>query len=123
MGAPDRIEIRGLLVRTIIGIHEHERKDRQDVVIHVLAETDVRTGAKSDQLRDVTNYEAIARKIVAHVEGSTCSLIERVATEVCAIVLEDPRVERVRVTVEKPAALRYAKSVAVTIERGREDLG
>jgi dihydroneopterin aldolase/D-erythro-7,8-dihydroneopterin triphosphate epimerase len=118
----DRIEIRGLLVRTIVGIHEHERKDRQDVVIHVLAETDVRAGAKSDSLRDVPNYEAIARRIVAHVESSTCSLIERIATEVCGIVLEDARVERVQVTVEKPSALRYAKSVAVTIERSREDL-
>lgn len=118
----DQIEIRGLLVRTIIGIHEHERKDRQDVVIHVLADTCVRAGAKSDQLRDVANYEAIAREIVRHVEESTCSLIERLATEVCAIVLKDSRIERVRVTIEKPGALRYAKAVAVTIERTRDDL-
>ena len=119
----DTIEIRGLLVRTIIGIHEHERRDRQDVVISVVAETDVRHGAKTDQLKDVPNYEAITRKIVAHVEASSCNLIERLATEVCGIVLEDTRVERVRVTIEKPGALRYAKSVACTIERDRGGVG
>jgi dihydroneopterin aldolase len=34
------------------------------------------------------------------------------------LCLLEGRVQRVRVTVEKPGALRFARSVGVTIERG-----
>ena len=47
---------------------------------------------------------------------------EKLAAEIAAICLEDPRVERVTVRVEKPGALRFARSVGVEIDRTRADL-
>jgi 2-amino-4-hydroxy-6-hydroxymethyldihydropteridine diphosphokinase len=44
------------------------------------------------------------------------------AAEIAAICLEDPRVERATVRVEKPGALRFARSVGVEIDRNRADL-
>jgi dihydroneopterin aldolase/D-erythro-7,8-dihydroneopterin triphosphate epimerase len=48
-------------------------------------------------------------------------LVEKLAAESAALCLQEPHVERVNVTVEKPGALRFARSVGVTIERGRDD--
>jgi len=49
-------------------------------------------------------------------------LVERLATEIASLCLQHAGVERVKVRVEKPGALRFARSVGVEIVRTREDL-
>jgi dihydroneopterin aldolase/D-erythro-7,8-dihydroneopterin triphosphate epimerase len=55
------------------------------------------------------------------VEDSQFYLVEKMASEIADICLQDPRVEQAQVSVEKPGALRFARSVGVSIERGRKD--
>ncbi len=115
----DRIEIRGLLVRAILGINDDERVNRQNVVIHLTMFTDTRKSAESDSIDDTVNYRSVAKRVIALAESTEYFLVERLAAQVAQICLEDSRVQRVIVTVEKPDALRFAESVGVTIERGR----
>jgi dihydroneopterin aldolase len=46
--------------------------------------------------------------------------VEALATDLAKICLEDPQVERVRVRVEKPGAVRFTRSVGVEVERSRD---
>jgi dihydroneopterin aldolase/D-erythro-7,8-dihydroneopterin triphosphate epimerase len=47
-------------------------------------------------------------------------LVERLAQEIADLVLaSEPRVEEVDVTIEKPGALRHARSVGISIHRSR----
>ena len=115
----DQIEIKDLLLRTIIGTTEQERRDRQDVLINLVLETDTRAAGLSDDINDTVNYRALNKRLMAHVEGHTFNLVEKLAEDVAALCLAEPRLRRVRVTVEKPGALRFARSVGVTIERER----
>jgi D-erythro-7,8-dihydroneopterin triphosphate epimerase len=115
----DTLIVKDLLVRTVIGDAEEERRDKQDVLISVALETDTSRPGKSDDLADAVNYRTITKQILALAEGSSFRLIERFAEEIAALCLAEPRVAGVRVTVEKPGALRFARSVCVTIERGR----
>lgn len=117
----DEIEIRDLLLRTIIGINEEERRNRQDVLINITLYADTRAAGKSDDIADAVNYRTITKRIIRLVEDSQFYLVEKMAAEIAAICLEDPRVERARVGVEKPGALRFARSVGVTIERERDN--
>ena len=117
----DRIEIKDLLLRTIIGINDGERHDRQDVVINLVLYTDTRAAGRTDDLNGTIDYRALTKRVIGLVEGSHFYLIERLAAEIAALCLEEARLERVRVTVEKPGALRFARSVGVTLERGRDD--
>jgi FolB domain-containing protein len=114
----DQIEIKDLFLRTIIGINEEERRKRQDVLINITLYADTRAAGASDDIEDAVNYRTIAKRVIALVEGSQFYLVEKMAAEVAAICLEDPRVERARVRVEKPGALRFARSVGIEIERG-----
>lgn len=116
----DTIEIRDLLLRTIIGVNPEERVNRQDVLINVWLTTDTRPAARSDDIQHAVNYRTIAKQIIDFVEQSQFHLVERLAEEVAALCLRDARVTHVRVSVQKPAALRFAASVGVTIERPRE---
>jgi dihydroneopterin aldolase/D-erythro-7,8-dihydroneopterin triphosphate epimerase len=44
------------------------------------------------------------------------------ADEIARLCLRDSRVDAVRVSIEKPAALRFARSVGVVIRRTRADV-
>jgi D-erythro-7,8-dihydroneopterin triphosphate epimerase len=116
----DMIQIQDLLLRTVIGINEQERRNRQDVLINVTLYADTRAAGRSDDIDDAVNYRTITKQIIERVEGSSFFLVEKMAAEIAAICLADPRVERARVRVEKPGALRFARSVGVEIERARE---
>ena len=117
----DKIHIRDLVLRCIIGINPDEREQRQDVVINITVHADLRQAGRSDNIDDTVNYRTIKRKVVDLVENSSCLLVERLAQEIADICLADPRVQQVEVTLDKPGALRYARSVAVQIVRERED--
>jgi FolB domain-containing protein len=119
----DRILIRDLLVRGIVGVNEEERRERQDVLINVELRVDTRAAAGSDDLAQSVNYRSVAKRLVAHVEGGRPLLVERLADELARIVLTEFPVSSLRLRVEKPGALRFARSVGVEIERSAEDYG
>jgi FolB domain-containing protein len=118
---PDKILISDLLVRGIIGLNEWERNKRQDILVNLEIRTDVRSAGESDDVEGTVNYRTIAKSVIALVESSSFFLVEALATEIARIVLEEPAVESVGVRVEKPGAVRFARSVGVQIERHRGD--
>jgi D-erythro-7,8-dihydroneopterin triphosphate epimerase len=117
----DQILIEGLLLRAIIGINDEERRDRQDVSIDITMDTDMRRAGETDNIADAVNYRSITKRVITLVEGSQFFLVEKLAAEIADVCLQDPGVTRVRVTVRKPGALRFARSVGVSIVRSRDD--
>ncbi len=117
----DRIVVRDLRVRCIIGVDDEERRERQDVLLNLDIFTDLRKAGKSDRLEDALDYRALKKRIVQMVENSGYHLVEALAESVADICLESPLVRSVRVRVEKPGALRFALSVGAEITRMREN--
>lgn len=117
----DRIEIRDLLLRGILGINPEEREKKQDILVNLTLFADLRQAGRSDDIADTPNYRTITKRVIEHVEQVGRFTVEALATNIARLCLEDPRVARVRVRVEKPGALRFARSVGVEIERSRED--
>jgi len=116
----DQIVIRDLLLRGIVGINPEERTRPQDILVNVTMWADTRPAAASDDIEDAVNYRTITKAIIAHIESGEPMLVERLVSEVADICLDaDPRVEEVEVAVEKPGALRFARSVGVVIRRSR----
>jgi len=116
----DRVLIRDLLIRGIIGIHEWEREKKQDILINIEMETDCRPAGLSDAFEDAVDYRGVAKAVIALVETSEFFLVEKLAEEIAAICLQNPRVTKAKVRVEKPGAVRYSRSVGVEVERRRE---
>ncbi len=115
----DRIVIKELLVRCVLGVDDEERREMQDVLISVALHADLRRAGESDRLEDAVDYRRVKKEILAAAEGSRYRLVEALAERVAALCLADPRVERVDVTVEKPGSLRFARSAAIEITRRR----
>ncbi|MHC4321992.1 MAG: dihydroneopterin aldolase [Planctomycetota bacterium] len=119
----DKIHIRDLALRCIIGINQDERTERQDVIINVILFTDTRKAGQTDVLDDSVDYKIVKKAILSLVENSEFLLIEKLAEEIAKVCLDDSKVQKVNVTVDKPGALRYTRSVAVEIVRTRESYG
>ncbi len=117
----DKIIIRDLLLRGIIGINPDERVKQQDILINMVIWADIRQAAASDAIEDAVDYKSITKRVIQHVEESSDFLVERLVTDLARLVITEFGVERVMVRVEKPTALRFATSVGIEIERTRAD--
>ncbi|MCC6542979.1 MAG: dihydroneopterin aldolase [Nitrospirae bacterium] len=117
----DKICITDLLLRCVIGLNDWERTQKQDVLINITLYADLRLPCQNDRINDSIDYKEIKKQIVTTVESSSFYLVERLAGSIAQICLTHPVVKAVTIRVEKPGALRYAKSVGIEIFRMRSD--
>ena len=117
----DKVIINDLLVRGIIGVNDWERNRAQDILINVTLFTDTRRAAVTDSITDCVNYSTMSKRLQAHAESAERLTVEALANDLAKICFEDQGVQKVILRVEKPGAVRFAKSVGVEIERNRNE--
>lgn len=117
----DKVIIKNLLARGIIGIRDWERKRAQDILINIVLFTDTRKAAESDDLNDCADYSTISKKVQTHAESAERHTVEALANDLARLCLEEENVLKVNVRVEKPGAVRFAESVGVEVERSRDE--
>lgn len=119
----DRIELRGLVITTIIGTLPHERTLAQPLQIDLSLFVNLRQAGQSDDLGDTVHYGEVTERVAQVVRGAQDRLLERLAERVAESVLAMPRVEAVEVTVAKlrPPVPEQLHSTAVHILRHRHD--
>ena len=117
----DKVIIKDLLARGIIGINDWEREQPQDILINITVLTDTHRAAQTDDIADCVNYRTLAKEVRQHAETAARLTVEALANDISAICLGQPGVEKAIVRVEKPGAVRFAGSVGVEIERSRNE--
>jgi len=117
----DKVIIKNLLARGIIGVNDWERKRAQDILINITMFTETHRAGETDNLEDCINYSTMSKKVLAHAESINRLTVEALANDLARICLEESGVQRVMVRVEKPGAVRFAESVGVEIERSRDE--
>jgi len=119
--AEDKVEVRDLLVRGVIGINDWEREVEQDILVNLTLYSDLRKAGASDDIDDTVNYRTVAKSVIDHIKTHQPFTVEALAADIAKICLAQANVKRVKVRVEKPGALRFAHSVGVEIEREASD--
>lgn len=120
----DEIRLTGLTAFGRHGVFEHERENGQEFVIDLRLRLGLADAAASDDVVDTVHYGELAEQVAAVVAGEPVNLIETLAQRIADVVLADPRVQQVDVTVHKPHApipLTFS-DVSVTIARSREGM-
>ena len=120
--APDRIFLRGLSIDCIIGFIEWERRVKQTVVIDLELPVDCRRAALADEVAATLDYKKVAKRVIAFVEASQFKLVETLAHRTALVLLEEFALAWVRISVNKPGAIRSSRDVGVTLERTQADL-
>jgi dihydroneopterin aldolase len=121
-GHQDRIFLRGLTTECIIGFIDWERRVRQTVVLDLELPVDCRRASEVDEVAATLDYKRVAKHVLAYVAASEFKLVETLAQRVALLILEEFGVAWVRVTLNKPGAVRHSRDVGVVIERTRADL-
>ena len=109
------------MARGIIGVNGWEREKPQEILINIVLLADLHRAGISDNIQDSVNYKTVAKKVLAHAETAQRKTVETLAADVARLCLEEPGVQKVRVRVEKPGAVRFSSSVGVEIERAKEE--
>jgi FolB domain-containing protein len=116
----DKIILRNINVKTIIGTLPEERHKYRTLSISIELFCNLAKAGHSDNLCDTINYVDIEKQIIELGKTSKFFLIEKFAEMVAQICLLDIRVNSVIVTIDKVGALKYTDSVAVQITRNKE---
>ena len=114
------IRIKNLLIRTYIGFNPEELVNKQDVIINLEIEANISDSAmEADEPLDIFDYKTITKKVISLVQDGRFKLLEVLTKNILDLILEDEKVQRAKVEVDKPHALRFAKSVSVVMEASR----
>ena len=114
------ITLRNLTLRAIIGFNEWERTKKQDIVINIEMEFDPLEAINTDSVEKTLDYKQVKRSIIDLVENSSFNLLEKLTHAIVEKIMENSRVLFVKVTADKPHALRFTDSVAVTMSAERK---
>lgn len=118
----DQVFIRDLIVPGIIGIYDWEQRIRRPLRFDVILDVAVAPAARSGNIADTVDYEAVARLITEITQRETHTLLEVLAEEITDSILARFTCQRVQLTVGKPGAVAGAREVGVHIERTRAAL-
>jgi 7,8-dihydroneopterin aldolase/epimerase/oxygenase len=112
--------LHGLRVECIVGIHPHERETPQQVILDIDLDYDFAPAATVDAIGDAVDYTRVASQVADLAERRGFQLIETMAEETVAMLLEQfAQVRRVRLEIRKPAAVPAAACAFVRVERNR----
>jgi len=120
--AGDRIFLHGLALECIIGFIEWERRIKQTVVLDVEMPVDCARAAQTDDVAETLDYKKVAKRLISFVEASEFKLVETLAHRTALLILEEFGVEWVRLSINKPGAIRGSKDVGVAVLRTRAAL-
>jgi len=120
--AGDRIFLHGLAVECVIGFIEWERRIKQTVVLDVEMPVDCAHAAETDEVANTLDYKKVAKRLIAFVGESQFKLVETLAHRTAMLILEEFGVEWIRLSINKPGAIRGSKDVGVAVLRTRAGL-
>jgi len=116
----DIVYIRDLRIDAVIGIYEWEQRIRQQISVNIEMGWDNRKAAQSDDIKDTLNYKAAANLVKELVDKSEVQLVEALAENIAALLLEEMNIPWIKVSLGKPMAVTDSQEVGVTIERTRK---
>lgn len=114
----DIVYIKGLEVKTVIGIYDWEKEIKQKITIDLEMASDVKKAASTDEIADALDYKSVSKRLISFVEESEIQLIETLAEKIAEIVLSEFGVKWLKLSLGKPGAVTGSRDVGVIIERG-----
>ena len=113
--------IKDFIIEEIIGIHKHEKIKKQKIKFNILLDINQSFVPDEKDIRSIVDYEKITNKLKNLTKNKKYNFLESLAEDSFKEIFEDKRINSVTIKIEKPEAIKNAKSVGVEIFKTRKD--
>ena len=113
--------IKDFIVNEIIGIHKHEKINKQKIIFNIVIDVSQNTLPDENNLSSVVDYEKITNKLKNLAKSKNYNFLESLAEDSFKEIFEDKRINSVKIKIEKPEAINNAASVGVEVFKNRKD--
>ena len=113
--------IKDFIVQEIIGIHEHEKTEKQKIKFNIVVNVNQNTVPDEKNIKSIVDYEKITNKLENLVKYKKYNFLESLAEDSFKEIFEDKRINSVKIKIEKPDAIKNADSVGVEVFKNRSD--
>ena len=113
--------IKDFIIEEIIGIHEHEKIKKQKIKFNIVLNVNQSSVPDEKDINTIVDYEKITNKLENLTKSKKYNFLESLAEDSFKEIFEDKRINSVTIKIEKPEAIKNAKSVGVEVFKTRED--
>ena len=113
--------IKDFIIEEIIGIHEHEKIKKQKIKFNIVLDVNQSSLPDEKDIKSIVDYEKITNKLKNLTKSKKYNFLESLAEDSFKEVFEDKRINSATIKIEKPEAIKNAKSVGVEIFKTRKD--
>ena len=113
--------IKDFIVQEIIGIHEHEKTEKQKIKFNIVVNVNQNTVPDEKDIKSIVDYEKITNKLENLAKNKKYNFLESLAEDSFKEIFEDKRINSVKIKIEKPDAIKNADSVGVEVLKNRSD--
>ena len=115
------ILIKDFIVNEIIGVHEHEKINKQKIIFNIVIDINQNILPDEKNISSIVDYEKITNKLESLVRYKNYNFLESLAEDSFKEIFKDKRIDSIKIKIEKPDAIENAKSVGVEIFKSRSD--
>ena len=113
--------IKDFIIEEIIGIHEHEKIKKQKIKFNIILDVNKNSIPDEKDIKSIVDYEKITNKLENLTKSKKYNFLESLAEDSFREIFEDKRINSVTIKIEKPEAIKNAKSVGVEVFKTRKD--
>jgi len=113
--------IKDFIIEEIIGIHKHEKIKKQKIKFNIVLDVNQNSLPDEKNIKSIVNYEKITNKLENLTRKKKYNFLESLVEDSFKEIFEDERINSVTIKIEKPEAIKNAKSVGVEVFKTRKD--
>ena len=113
--------IKNFVIEEIIGIHEHEKIKKQKIKFNIILDVNKNSIPDEKDIKSIVDYEKITNKLENLTKSKKYNFLESLAEDSFKEIFEDKRINSATIKIEKPEAIKNAKSVGVEVFKTRKD--
>ena len=113
--------IKDFVIKEIIGIHVHEKIKKQKIKFNIVLNVNQSYVPDEKDIKSIVDYEKITNKLENLTKNKKYNFLESLVEDSFKEIFEDKRINSVTIKIEKPEAIKNAKSVGVEVFKTRKD--
>tara|TARA_B100000029_G_scaffold426656_1_gene435668 strand:+ start:421 stop:849 length:429 start_codon:yes stop_codon:yes gene_type:complete len=113
--------IKNLILKEIIGIHAHEKMNKQKIIFNIALDINQNTIPDENNKKSIVNYEKISKRLENLTKKRKYNFLESLAEDSFKEIFKDKRINSIKIKIEKPEAIENAGSVGVEVFKTRKD--